>query len=163
MPNPIKPVHEINMHNELFEPAGVDMMGISALQAQMMGIDRTAAKQTFSEDTISKLKSITENEDELLTATNVVTSKNNQQAALEKVFRAPQEITDYDLLNLKTSGLIVGQGRTVKLTEAGRIALRDKFLKSTNALIETRTKTEFVHPWRKSSADDSKFRKVEGD
>ena len=146
MPEPIKTVHELSLHAEIFDPKFDSGLPMSDIASIYLGVPKTAAKKTFSEHTINLLEAIYQNEDEVLSATNIVTSQSN-----EKVFRAPKSISDYDLLHLKTEGLVSGQGRAVKFTDTARVALRDHWLKSKNTLLTNRVKTEFVHPSRNAS------------
>jgi superfamily II helicase len=85
------------------------------------------------------LKIIEQNQDEIVTAANVV---NNIRDA--KTFVVPKNIDDNSLLALKTAGLISGHGRSVTLTDRGRVALRDAYLKDpVNEFRKARKKDKF--------------------
>jgi hypothetical protein len=61
----------------------------------------------------------------------------------EKYCSVPNQIDDNTMLALKAEGLISGHGRSVKITERGRTALRDSYLQSKNALKENRSSDKF--------------------
>jgi hypothetical protein len=126
MPDPIVPIHKMNDHDGLFN---VQIEGLSDMQQQLLGGPRTAAKKTYSSQTLNSLERIYKSKDELLSTAQ---SHLNRTAEDIEIFSVPTNINDYELLGLKTEGLIVGSGRAVKLTEAGRTALRDFWLKSAN-------------------------------
>ena len=125
MPNPIVPIHKQNDHDELFN---IEVDGLSSIQQQLLG-PRVAAKKTYSARTMDMLERIYKSVDPVLSQANNML---NRTAEVNDIFNVPSNIDDYELLGLKTEGLIVGGGRSVKLTEAGRIALRDHWLKSQN-------------------------------
>jgi hypothetical protein len=127
MPNPIIPIHKQENYDEMFggEP---EVSGLSDIQQQLLG-PRTAAKKTYSSTALAMLEKIYKSKDELLTAANAHLERT---AETVDIYSVPGNISDYDLLGLKTEGLIVGSGRSVKITEAGRVALRDHWLKSQN-------------------------------
>lgn len=157
MPHEIIPVHKLDQHDEIFEPKYTGD-GLSDLQLQFLGVQRSAAKTTFSEHTLKLLEEIVQHEDEVLTATEVIANSNADRKS-DVVFRVPNSIPDYDLLALKTQGLIQGRDRAVKLTEAGRVALRDFWLKSGNALEATRKKDRYVVERIASTEEAPKNRK----
>jgi hypothetical protein len=127
MPNPIVPIHKQNDYDQMFggEP---EVSGLSDIQQQLLG-PRTAAKKTYSSQTLSLLERIYKSKDEVLSSAN---SYLERTAEVSDIYSVPGNISDYDLLGLKTEGVIVGSGRAVKITEAGRTALRDHWLKSQN-------------------------------
>ena len=126
MPNPIVPIHKMNDHDNLFN---VEVDGLSDIQKQLLGDVVTASKKSYSSHTLNSLEKIYKCKDELLSTAQ---SHLNRLAEDNEIFNVPSHINDYELLGLKTDGLIVGSGRAVKFTEAGRIALRDFWLKSAN-------------------------------
>jgi hypothetical protein len=164
MPNPIKPMHELEEHNELF--GRKEDYGASLSDMQLMFLDgdkptRQAAKQTFADNTIKMLEDIYKNEDMIVNAATESLSTNSKV-----LYRVPTSISDNELLGLKTQGLVLGSGRSVSLSETGKIALRDKWLKSENHLKENRTKDKFE--FRQASVENeksvktSKFKKIKG-
>lgn len=127
MPNPIVPIHKQEDFDGMFN-GNVSVDGLSETQQLLLG-PRTAAKKAYSSQTIGMLEKIYKAKDEML---STASSHLNRTAENSEIFSVPGNINDYDLLGLKTEGLIVGSGRAVKITEAGRIALRDHWLKSQN-------------------------------
>ena len=74
-----------------------------------------------------------------------------------------KEISDNDLLAMKTAGLLTGYGRSVELTERARLALRDHYLSidNVNEFRKQRTKDRFdLDEARSVKASSSKFKKV---
>ena len=61
----------------------------------------------------------------------------------ERYCSIPAHLNDETVLALKAEGLITGYGKSVKITDRGRVALRDSYLKSTNALKDSRTSDKF--------------------
>lgn len=148
MPQPIKPIHQMNAHAELFESAeDFSPQGLSEMQIALMGENRTAGRK-FPENIVSMLDMIYKSEDELI---NIATAIASTRRPEEKVYRVPSAISDYDLLGLKAQGLIGGGGRAVTFTESGKVALRDKWLKSANDFAGKRTKSQYIHPANKTA------------
>ncbi len=137
MPDPIVPIHKMNEHESLFN---VQVEGLSDIQQQLLGGVVTAAKKTYSSQVLNNLEKIYKSKDEIL---SLAQSHLNRTAEDSEIFSVPTTINDYELLGLKTEGLIVGSGRAVKLTENGRIALRDFWLKSNNQEKENRIAPRF--------------------
>jgi len=162
MPIPIKPVHSLDLHAELFDGPSMEGLGLSDIQIQLLGItpsvNREAAKVSTSY--IDMLRTIDASADELVTAASQLTFNKDT-----KVCNVPTNITDNDLLALKTAGLVTGYGRSVELTEKARLALRDHYL-STNTVNEFRkgrTKDRFdLEEARSVKASSSRFKKVGG-
>jgi len=121
------PIHKQDDYDEMFG-GNVEVSGLSEIQQTLLG-PRTAAKKTYSAQTLGLLERIYKSKDELLSAAN---SHLERTAETADIYNVPGQVSDYDLLGLKTEGLIVGSGRAVKITEAGRVALRDYWLKSEN-------------------------------
>ena len=160
MPIPIKPVHSLDLHAELFDGPSMEGLGLSDIQIQLLGITPTVKREAakISTSYIEMLRTIDANTDEVVTAAS--------QMALNKdtkVCSVPSDITDNDLLALKTAGLVTGYGRSVELTEKARLALRDHYL-STNTVNEFRkgrTKDRFdLEEARSVKASSTKFKKV---
>lgn len=143
MPLPIKPVHSLDAHDELFEAQGLEesAMGLSALQAQFLGTRETTAKTKLSERTIAMLEMIDKSTDEVVTAAQTLAGALRNGDTL---CRVPTSITDSELLSLKTSGLVQGHGRAVSLTDRARVSLRDHYLdNSVNEFRKNRSKSKF--------------------
>lgn len=162
MPLPIKPVHSLDLHAELFDTPSMESLGLSDVQIQMLGIvpNKKEASVKLSENYLSMLKVIDKNINEIVTAANSVV--NNKDG---KVCNVPNDISDNQLLALKTAGLISGYGRSVTLTEKAKLALRDHYLSSetTNEFRKARQKDKFdLEAARSVKVSNSKFRKVAG-
>jgi hypothetical protein len=92
-------------------------------------------------------------------------SGNSQVVTASTDYKAPFHITDSDILALKTAGLLVGNGRTVNLTERAKVALRDHYLsiETVNEFRKARSKDRFdLDEARNVKVSESKpkFRKV---
>jgi len=162
MPLPIKPVHSLDLHEELFDSPSMESLGLSDIQIQMLGIvpNRKEASNKLSDNYLSMLKVIDQNINEVVTAANVAV--NNKDG---KVCNVPNEISDNQLLALKTAGLITGYGRSVSLTQKAKLALRDHYLstETTNEFRKARQKDRFDYEEAKNvKVSNSKFRKVAG-
>ena len=159
MPYPIKPVHTLDLHEEIFDSPGMesDPVALSALQAQLLGGGAVReAKVRLSERTIEMLKLIEQSQDEIVTAALSATSSRTG----ETIYRVPLSISDHDLLGLKTSELIRGSGRAVTLTDRGRVALRDHYLNQpVNEFRKSRAKSKFdLNAAREVAASDEPSR-----
>lgn len=162
MPLPIKPVHSLDLHAEIFDSPSMESLGLSDIQIQMLGIvpNKKEASIKLSENYLSMLKEIDKNINEVVTAAN--SAVNNKDA---KICNVPNEISDNQLLALKTAGLISGYGRSVTLTEKAKLALRDHYLstETTNEFRKNRSKDKFdLNEARSVKVSNSKFRKVAG-
>ena len=155
MPIPIKPVHNLDLHAELFDiPNQAQALGLSDIQIQLLGMgnkpNKEAASRLSSRD-IDILKEIEAGNSEIVTASSD--------------YKAPVYITDSDILSLKTAGLLQGHGRNVYLTERAKVALRDHYLSTdtVNEFRKARSKDRFdLEEARtvKVSESKPKFRKV---
>jgi hypothetical protein len=138
MPLPIQSLNNLPNDNDNVE---MSSLGLSDIQIQLLGLSRPTreAKVTVSQKDIDLLKIIEKNQNDLVTAANLVNDIKNA-----KVFNVPSNIGDGELLALKTAGLLSGSGRTVSLTEKGRVALRDAYLKDpVNEFKKARKKEKF--------------------
>ena len=45
MPIPIKPVHSLDLHAELFDGPSMEGLGLSDIQIQLMGVSNTTTKE----------------------------------------------------------------------------------------------------------------------
>ena len=161
MPLPIKPVHSLDLHAELFDGPSMEGLGLSDIQIQLLGVSQQPKKAEaakLSTRYIDMLRTIDASTDELVTAAS--------QLALNKdgkVCSVPNNISDNDLLALKTAGLITGYGRSVELTDRAKLALRDHFLstENVNEFRKQRTKDRFdLEAARSVKASANKFKKV---
>jgi len=148
MPQPIVPIHMQQDHSALFDatPNIESTFGnsLSDIQSQLLGLPtREAATKKYSEPMLRVLEAISRSEDEVISVASALADNTGTKT---KYYRVPEDVSDGDLLMLKTSGLIRGQGRSVVITEAGQVALRDQWLRSENALRAGREKEMFVHP-----------------
>ena len=161
MPIPIKPVHSLDLHAELFDGPSMEGLGLSDIQIQLLGVSQAPKKAEaakLSEKYLEMLKSIDANTDALVTAASYVALHKDS-----KVCGVPTEISDNDLLAMKTAGLLTGYGRSVELTERARLALRDHYLSidNVNEFRKQRTKDRFDLEEAKSvKASSNKFKKV---
>lgn len=138
MPLPIQSLNNLPNDNDNVE---MSSLGLSDIQIQLLGLSRPTreAKVTVSQKDIDLLKIIEKNQNDLVTAANLVNEIKNA-----KVFNVPSTIGDGELLALKTAGLLSGSGRAVSLTEKGRVALRDAYLKDpVNEFKKARKKEKF--------------------
>lgn len=163
MPIPIKPVHSLDLHAEIFDGPSMEGLGLSDIQIQLLGMSTAPKKEAsvkLSERYISMLKAIDRNIDEVVTAANLV--MNNKDG---KICSVPTDISDNDILALKTAGLLNGNGRSVTLTDRAKVALRDHYLSTdnTNEFRKARTKDKFdLNEAKSVKVSNTKFRKVAG-
>lgn len=160
MPLPIKPVHSLDLHSELFDTPSMESLGLSDIQIQLLGVPQNTQQKEASklgQKYIDLLKSIDQNVDEVVTAANVITY--NKEA---KVCTVPTEVSDNDLLALKTAGLLTGYGRSVSLTDKAKLALRDHYLsqETVNEFRKNRSKDRFDYNEAKTVSANSRFKKI---
>lgn len=149
MPFPIIPTKELGDHSGIFG-APIDPRTLTKMQQFFLGFPEDTSRLAsvkYDARTIEHLEAIFKNSDADMTKLAEALSDRK-----EPIFRVPEAISDYDMLSLKTAGLIIGQGRTVGLTDKGIAALRNKWLSAENRRATSKAKGEFVHPWR--TADD---------
>jgi hypothetical protein len=165
MPSPIKPVHKLDLHEELFD-IPYSNEGLSSIQMQLLGMggERQATASRLSEKYVNLLAKIDQNVDEVITAAQYMSNVKNGESTenMDKVCSVPGDISDNDLFALKTAGLVKGHGRAVTLTESGRIALRDHYLNNpVNEFRKNRTKHKFDYNEAASVkvASKSKYKK----
>jgi hypothetical protein len=60
----------------------------------------------------------------------------------DHTFRIPDDISDYDVIRLKTSGYVVGKGRDVEFTEQGDKIVRKKILEASSEFDLERTREQ---------------------
>ena len=160
MPLPIKPVHSLDLHSELFDTPSMESLGLSDIQIQLLGVPQNTQQKEASklgQKYIDLLKSIDQNVDEVVTAANVLTY--NKEA---KVCTVPTEVSDNDLLALKTAGLLTGYGRSVSLTDKAKLALRDHYLsqETVNEFRKNRSKDRFDYNEAKTVSANARFKKI---
>lgn len=161
MPLPIKSLNDQNMNSSILDMPEMSTMGLSDLQIQLFGFTQTESREAskISERQLIMLKEIDANINEVVTAANQVANIKDS-----KVCCVPQNITDHDLLALKTAGLISGYGRSVTLTDRAKVALRDHYLsqETVNEFRKSRTKNKFDLEEARSvkASDKPKFVKI---
>jgi len=161
MPIPIKPVHSLDLHAEIFDSPSMEGLGLSDIQVQLLGMNSAPKKEAsvkLSERYISLLTDIDKNINEVVTAANAAV--NNKDG---KVCTVPNEISDNELLALKTAGLISGYGRSVSLTDKAKLALRDFYLSTdtSNEFRKSRTKEKFdLNEARTVKVSNTKFIRI---
>lgn len=152
MPIPIKPVHSLDLHAELFDIPVANQQGLSNLQMMLLG--------TETEKPTRQAGRLSNRDIEIL---QQIESDINSVKTASSEYRVPNHITDSDLLYLKTAGLLYGHGRSVNLTEAAKVALRDFYLstETTNEFRKSRTKQKFdLNEAQSVKVSNSKFRRV---
>ena len=158
MPSKIRPVRDIERNApDIFNDGGYQAMGLSDLQLQMLGEepDRTAAVKRMNVD---------ERDVELLHKIWLSQDKNDEITAAVEIrngeFRmmVPREVPDYELMRLKTNGLIVGAGRNVSVTRKGDKVLKDKILATNNWFFLNRTKerADAAEPTDKTASSEKR-------
>ena len=160
MPIPIKPVHSLDLHAEIFDGPSMEGLGLSSIQIQMLGLAPTVKEASIKVGNkyIELLKTIDQNINEVVTAANTIMNHKDG-----KICTVPSNISDNDLLALKTAGLLHGNGRSVELTDRAKLALRDHYLSTdtTNEFRKSRTKDKFdLNEARTVKVSNSKFVKV---
>jgi hypothetical protein len=135
MPQPIVPIHKQESMPITFGESMQPEFQFSTIQSILL--QTTAASKPnvkYSMNTIAALQNIDKNTDFVVTA---VTDSSERYCSI------PQEMDENTVLALKAEGLIAGYGRSVKITERGRTALRDAYLSSKNSLLENKTSDKF--------------------
>lgn len=135
MPQPIVPIHQQESMPILFGQSLQPEFQLSELQAILL--QPTAADKRHVKTSVNALKAledIDKNTDYVVTA---VSDSNDRYCSV------PHAIDDNTLLALKADGLISGHGRSVKITDRGRTALRDHYLNRNNSYKESRTSDKF--------------------
>lgn len=135
MPQPIIPIHQQEKLSIMFGDSMQPEFQLSDVQSILLQpTAASVASKRYHVDTIKALQDIDRNTDFIVTA---IRDSN------ERFCSVPAEIDDNTMLALKAEGLISGYGRSVKITERGRTALRDAYLSSKNAYKENRAKDKF--------------------
>jgi hypothetical protein len=135
MPQPIVPIHRQEYMPILFGESELPEFQVSELQSILLQQHAYAQNnKRIAVNFVKALEQIDKNTDFVVTA---VTNSN------ERYCSVPNNIDDNKLLALKAEGLISGYGRSVKITERGRTALRDAYLGKKNVLRENRNSDKF--------------------
>lgn len=148
MPTPIGLVSQQSSWDYFTQ--GNDDLSFSDIQKnilEMSGIEMRAASKTDARVVVA-LEMILKNEAEDLTAVAEAIGTPRH------VYTVPTVISDYELISLKTAGMVQGHGRAVSITEKGREAIRMYWLDSSNRYKESKT-SDYVHPWSKQASDDN--------
>jgi hypothetical protein len=155
MPQPIIPIHQMNNLDSLFvrnnEPSEDLLSTLGATQQQLLGFtpETKVVEAKVADRLLNNLELVSNSEEEVITAAYTVATHNNGQ----KYYQVPRQISDGELIALKTEGLVVGSGRLVTITERGKAALRDKWLVAENNLKKNKMKNGFDHPMRHASGN----------
>lgn len=145
MPHPIVPIHKQEGMPILFGESLQPEFSLSTLQSIVLAPTAADTKpRKYSVNTVQALTDIDKNTDLIVTA---VTESNDRFCSV------PPTIDDNTLLALKADGLVSGYGRSVKITDRGRTALRDHYLSSKNAIKETRVSDKFDYNSFKSKGE----------
>ena len=129
MPVPIRPVNEReNGLPSILDPS-------SALQRALLGGD---AQQIIRLQPINK---VDVRDVEML---HRIWLASDMRLASDKKdahsYRIPDDITDYDVIRLKTAGYVVGRGRDVEFTEQGDKIVKKKILEAASEFDLERTR-----------------------
>jgi hypothetical protein len=134
MPQPIIPIHQQENLSITFGDSMQPEFQLSELQQILLQATSTPKNKKYSHNTLEVLDRIDKNTDSVVTA---VSDTNERYCSI------PHDIHDESILALKAEGLISGYGRSVKITDRGRTALRDHYLSSRNSLKESRNSDKF--------------------
>jgi hypothetical protein len=134
MPMPIVPIHQQERMPFTFGDQMQPEFQLSELQSLLLQATNKPVKKKYSYNTMDILQNIDKNTDLVVTA---VSDSN------ERYCSVPDQVDDEMLFALKAEGLISGYGRSVKITDRGRTALRDHYLSTKNALNENKPADKF--------------------
>ena len=148
MPQPIIPIHQQESMPITFGESLIPGFQLSELQSILLQ-SAASSKPNLrtSMNVVTALEEIDKNTDFIVTA---VTDSS------ERFCSVPNSIDDETLLSLKANGYISGNGRSVKITDRGRTALRDSYLKSSNSYRDNKVSEKFDYV----SATRVAFKKV---
>ena len=174
MPSPIQ-LNSGAAHDSLFGDGGLSSSSFSALQESVFGNfapteQRTAGKIRVEARLVKVLESIYKGgSDDVLTAASAQISggygnygiaraaapsqlseatRSDEGSAL---YRVPSFVGEYDLVSLKSEGLVRGSGRSVQITRSGEQVLSDHWLSSKNDLRENRPSPRF--DWAQANSE----------
>lgn len=135
MPQPIVPIHMQESMPILFGESLQPEFKLSELQSIVLSPTAADTRQKkYSTNIVEALKNIDENTDLIVTA---IVDSNDRMCSV------PRTIDDNTLLTLKADGLVSGAGRSVKITDRGKVALRDYYLSTKNAIKDTKKSDKF--------------------
>lgn len=149
MPTPIGLVSQQSSWDYLTQ--GNDNFSLSDIQKTLLEMSGVTIREAAKTDPriVVALEMILKNESQDLTALAEAIGKPRH------VYNVPGEISDYELLGLKTAGLVQGHGRSVSITDRGKEAIRMYWLNSNNKYKESQVSSMFVHPWNKHASDET--------
>lgn len=135
MPQPIVPIHQQEAMPVTFGESLIPGFQLSELQSILLQ-STAASNQNIktSVNVVAALQDIDKNTDFVVTAVS---------DSSQRYCSVPHHIDDETLLSLKANGLVSGNGRSVIITDRGRTALRDAYLKTNNSYKENRTSEKF--------------------
>ena len=148
MPTPIGLVSQQSAWNYLTQ--GDDNFSLSDIQKNLLEMSGIPVREASKTDPriVVALEMILKNESQDLTALAEAVGQPRH------VYNVPSEISDYELIGLKTAGLVQGHGRAVSITDKGKEAIRMYWLSSSNKYKDSKS-AEFVHPWNKQASDSA--------
>ncbi|MBS1722384.1 MAG: hypothetical protein JSS66_05195 [Armatimonadetes bacterium] len=150
MPAPIGLVSQ----QSLWDTAqGHDDFSLSDIQRELleMGGQPTREAAKVDPQLMGSLERIMRNEADDLTALADAVGQPKH------MYRVPTNVSDYELLSLKTAGMVMGYGRAVHITDKGKEALRMQWLNSSNKHKDLKT-SDYEHPWSKTAGTDQNVR-----
>lgn len=156
MPIPIKPVRDIedNMPSVL-KDGGFSAMGLSELQIKLLGL------ADLEKEAYNKKSLIDTREADLLQEIwkSQPDEKLSSSEDIKKIkISISDEISENDIIKIKTNGLVVGAGREVSLTTKGEKLLKDKILSQPSMHFINRKKEK--HDFEKQSSKKHNIRIV---
>ena len=137
MPQPILPMNRREEAPAIFQDGGFGLMGLSPLQQLLLG-DREAAAPAK--------KGVDPRSAELIHKAWLAAGEGGavRTAGEDLKMVVSREIaSDYDLMKLKTEGLVVGDGRNISLTRRGDKVLKDMILSQQSVFDLNRKKEKF--------------------
>ena len=149
MPTPIGLVSQQSFWDYIRQ--GDDNFSLSDIQKNLLEMSGVPVREASKSDPriVVALEMILKNESQDLTALAEAIGKPRH------VYNVPSEISDYELIGLKTAGLVQGHGRSVSITDKGKEAIRVYWLNSSNKYKDSKSADMFVHPWKKQASSDS--------
>jgi len=134
MPQPIVPIHQQESMPITFGESMQPEFQLSELQQILLQATNRPQKTKYSQNSLEALQEIDKSTDLVST---IITDSNERYCSI------PAHLNDETVLGLKAEGLIAGYGKSVKITDRGRTALRDSYLKSPNYLKENKKSDKF--------------------
>lgn len=137
MPSPIRPVREQGMTSLMTDGSGFGSM--SPLQEMFLG--ETEAQMM----TVKKVTRVDVRDAENLHKIWLANDDLEVEASSDEDVKlmVPPDVDDYDLMKLKTNGLVFGNGRRVTPTKKGNKILKDTILKSPSDLQMNRKREKY--------------------